>query len=708
MAGYNSTMQHGTIEDAKGIDLLERQIDELVRENPEVGDFREGFQLYCVGKYSLGTSASTISAAGKDDLGVAFYSGRDRTYHVVQCRVPERDWLEAHPGEVRSFGPAAIQDSRTALQYLLENSDKTANDQLQDLRARIGADRQQEDFELVFFLIVYGCLNERAKAAFTQLKLDYEQKGVRLLLQQISDLADEFLVGTAHQSGEIQLDLRYATDVGILRAHDYCYFLANAADLLDGFKKYGWRLFDLNLRYEVRNSSINGDILRSLQHQKTRRHFHHYNNGLIVVSKTYSVRDKQNCIHLTGPQIVNGLQTVKSIYNAVTANDVTREQLDRECLVQVKVINTSDADFVAKVVQATNNQNPMHPRNLKANGREQRVLRSGFASMTPRWFLQVKESEWESLTDEGGRFFKQVVGFTAVDFRPDPHRRKGRVVDNQEAAKAWLALIGFADLAGDRVTHYFSDPDVYQLAFGMSPTEHHWNLFSRNIDFDAGRRHTLKTVQGEAAQFMLAYALWQFVRNFVPSAQRYREEALDEGVRAGKLQKTSGSVTSPPSVQEQFLAHNLTYQTWRLMANMKELLLEVASHILARRYGPLEASLCSAIIHRPEIEQFLVTGEMREVAVAAAKGGELAKDAIFARIFCLLKYVAAQFWEDRRTALLSTSRIRTVLLRRDIAAEFKRRVWEVDSRRGLDRVWKPEGVTFLESLPDLPLSPRED
>lgn len=694
-------MPLATAEDAKGLDLLEHQIDELVRENPEVGDFREGFQVYCMGKYALGTSATTISAAGKDDLGLAFYSGRDRTYHVVQCVVPERDWLEAHPGEARSFGPSIVQESRTALQYLLENSDKRANDRLQDLRARIAADRPQEDFELVFFLIVYGWLNDRAKAAFTQLKLDYEQKGVRLVLQQIADLADEFLVGTTHQSGEIQLDLRYAPEMGILRAHDYCYFLANAADLLDGFKKYGWRLFDLNLRYEVRNSSINGDILRSLQHQKTRRHFHHYNNGLIVVCKGYSVRDKQNCLHLTAPQVVNGLQTVKSIYNAVTGNDVTREQLERECLVQVKVINTSDADFVAKVVQATNNQNPMHPRNLKANGREQRVLRSGFASLTPRWFLQVKESEWESLTDEGGRFFKQVVGFTAVDFRPDPHRRKGRVVDNQEAAKAWLALIGFADLAGDRVTHYFSDPDVYQIAFGMSPTERHWNLFAGNIDFDAGRRHTLKTVQGEAVQFMLAYSLWQFIRNFVPSAQKYREDALDEGVRAGKLQKTSGSVTSPPSAQEQFLADNLTYQTWRLMANMKELLLEVAAHILARRYGPLEATVCPALLHRPEIEPFLVSGEMREIALAAANGGELPRDAIFARIFCLLRYVAAQFWEDRRAALLSTSRIRTVLLRRDVAAELKRRVWEVDARKGLDRVWKPEGVTFLESLPDL-------
>ena len=37
----------------------------------------------------------------------------------------------------------------------------------------------------------------------------------------------------------------------------------------------------------------------------------------------------------------------------------------------------------------------------------------------------------------------------------------------------------------------------------------------------------------------------------------------------------------------------------------------------------------------------------------------------------------------------------------NVIADFKRRVWEVDARRGLDRVWKPAGVTFLESLPDL-------
>lgn len=693
-------MLPAALEGAQGIELLERQIEELLDENPEIGDFREGFRVYCMSKFSLGSSATTISTAGKNDHGITFYSSRERIHHVVHCEVPEQDWLEANSGKVRSFGPTVVRDARVALEFLIDGSG-CGNEQLEDLRQLLRADRDQDEFELVFLLIAYGRLNDRAVAAFSQLKHDYEGKGVRVLLQQVDDLADEYLVGCAHDTGEIQLNLRYAGEVGILRAHEYCYFLANAADLLNGFEKYGWRLFDLNLRYEVRNSSINGDILRSLQHLKTRKQFHHYNNGLIVVARRYALRQQQSCIHLTGPQIVNGLQTVKSIYNAVKAGDVTREQLERECLLQVKVINTNDAEFVAKVVQATNNQNPMLARNLKANGREQKTLRAGFASLAPRWFLQVKEGEWESLTDEGGRFFKQVVGFNPAEFRAEPQRKKGRVVDNQDAAKAWLAFVGFADLAGDRVTHYFSDPDVYQLAFTMRPTERHWELFGSNLDFDEGRRQTLRTGQGEAVQLMAAYVLFQFIRSFVPSAQRYRDEGLQEGVRAGKLQKSSGSITSPPSVQDLFLAENLTYQTWRLMANMKEVLLEVASHILARRYGHLEPETSRRILQMPELQDFMVTGDMRRSAAQAGSGDDLPADAILARIFCLLKYVASQYWEDRRSALLSTSRIRTVLLRRDVIADFKRRVWEVNARRGLDRVWKPAGVTFLESLPDL-------
>ncbi|MBI3850705.1 MAG: AIPR family protein [Verrucomicrobia bacterium] len=404
---------------------------------------------------------------------------------------------------------------------------------------------------------------------------------------------------------------------------------------------------------------------------------------------------------MTGAQIVNGLQTVKSIYNAVSSKEVSLEDLEENCVVQVKVIQTNEPTFISQIVQATNNQNPMSQRNLKANNREQKQLRTGFASLTPRWFFQVKEGEWDSLTSEGSRFFKQVVGFPPMEFKPDPGRKRGRVIDNQEAAKAWLAFIGFADLAGDRVTHYFAESEVYEIAFTMRPTDLHWRKFSEVRDFDSGRRDTLESQQGNASQYLLGVLLWQFIKHFVPSAQRYREEGLDEGVKAGKIQKASGSFTSPPSEQDAYLATNHTYQTWRLMANMKELLVEAASQMLVQKYGPLTAHVCPQLLEAFDAKEFLATGDVREVTQGISTASDLAKEAVFSRICGFLRHVSGQFWEEKQRQLLSTSRLRTVLLRREMAADFKAKVWEVNQRKNLDKPWKPEGTTFIESLPTL-------
>ncbi len=93
-------------------------------------------------------------------------------------------------------------------------------------------------------------------------------------------------------------------------------------------------MFDLNLRYEIRNSTVNGDIVNSLKHHRNRKNFHHYNNGLIIVCQHYTVRDEE--IRITNAQVINGLQTVKSIYNAVTTKEVDLAELDMDCRVQVK------------------------------------------------------------------------------------------------------------------------------------------------------------------------------------------------------------------------------------------------------------------------------------------------------------------------------------------------------------------------------------
>ena len=41
-------------------------------------------------------------------------------------------------------------------------------------------------------------------------------------------------------------------------------------------------------------------------------------------------------------------------------------------------------------------------------------------------------------------------------------------------------------------------------------------------------------------------------------------------------------------------------------------------------------------------------------------------------------------------------------MRRDVAREFKEQIWDANGRIRLDKPWKAEGVTFMESLPEIP------
>jgi len=221
------------------------------------------------------------------------------------------------------------------------------------------------------------------------------------------------------------------------------------------------------------------------------------------------------------------------------------------------------------------------------------------------------------------------------------------------------------------------------------------------LDWDKDREPKLERKQGEAFQYLLGYFIWQFINGFVPSPNKYREIALNEGVLSGKIRKASGSIVSTEREQDNFLAENDTYQTWRLMANMKELLAETVSQVLARKYGALDPARCEVILHSFDAKDYLRTGEVRQIAQDASVAKDLKEAEVFARIFRMLHFVCQQFWENKKQQLLSTSRLRTYLLKREISASLKGLVWEYNDRVNLDRVWKPQGKTFLESLPDL-------
>jgi hypothetical protein len=262
----------------RGTELFLRRLEEIVDAEPEVSDIHDAFEFYCAKKFSLGNSASNDRVGGKNDLGIDFYSQLEHSFHVGQCKIPERDYLEANPTKPKMFGTQAVGDVRDALRYLTGESDLKPNEGVRRLYALVENDRNNADFSITLFVVVFGRLNPRGLDAFNEFKQQFESGKITVVLQELDDLVNEFLVGAEHTSDEIEFDLRTDTK-RILRAPDYCYFLANAADLYKAFMRIGWKLFDLNLRYEVRNSSINGEIVGSLKHQKSRKQFHHYNNA---------------------------------------------------------------------------------------------------------------------------------------------------------------------------------------------------------------------------------------------------------------------------------------------------------------------------------------------------------------------------------------------------------------------------------------------
>ena len=336
----------------------------------------------------------------------------------------------------------------------------------------------------------------------------------------------------------------------------------------------------------------------------------------------------------------------------------------------------------------TNNQNPMNARNLKAKTREQNTLKQKFKLLDSKWFFQTKQGEWDSLNQESGRFFKQLIGYPVTDFRPIPTRKIGRVIDNQDAAKAWLSFCGFADKAGDRTTHFFTVRSIYELCCLMRPSAAHWERFKGTVDFDEGREDTMERTQGSVSQYLLAYSIWLLVKEFVLSPREYRAAALQEGVKSGKIKKKMVLSLLQRVVRTSSCLAASYIKLGESWANMKEGLVEAITFILAKRYGALEEEVCKNSFLALDIDHFLSEGNVREVARASRDAKDLKSNDVFSRILRFMHYSAQQYWAEHQKSILAQARPRTFLLKRSSIAQFKSTILElqerVDPRKGVE------------------------
>lgn len=193
-------------------------------------------------------------------------------------------------------------------------------------------------------------------------------------------------------------------------------------DLMDFYEKSGERLLlSNNVRYLVKNSNINKDIKNSFIEDPKR--FCYLNNGITIVSESYSIKPTGldlNKVEFTKPSIINGGQTVASLYQLYSAKyDEFKEQFDTaKILIR---IYKAPKEYSIKIAKATNSQNAISVVDLKANDAPQEILKR---------YLEKFGVGLISKTGEDTTFYndtitnQNILQLYAALFKDDPAKAK--------------------------------------------------------------------------------------------------------------------------------------------------------------------------------------------------------------------------------------------------------------------------------------------
>jgi hypothetical protein len=197
------------------------------------------------------------------------------------------------------------------------------------------------------------------------------------------------------------------------------------------------RIFESNVRGFQQSTSVNKQIRESLETYRN-IDFWLLNNGITILATKAGTIGGPRQLSLADPQIVNGLQTSREIYDYFI--QIKPQNENRNVL--VRVIQTEDEDVYDKIVKATNSQNDMPPASLRATDRIHRQI--------------------EELFKQYGLFYDRRKGF-----HKDQGKPIGKIVAVNQLLQALVAIVlQRPDDARARPGNYLKDESRYESVFG--------------------------------------------------------------------------------------------------------------------------------------------------------------------------------------------------------------------------------------------------
>ena len=158
----------------------------------------------------------------------------------------------------------------------------------------------------------------------------------------------------------------------------------SVSQLADLAEQHDNRLFERNIRRYLGlvGNRVNKAVAYTLSDREQRPNFYFYNNGVTITCSKFRHNALQQGdwrVQVNDLQIVNGGQTTRTVQHL--ARELGPDIDTAEVLVRLYEIAENDTDLIEAITFATNSQNPVDLRDLKANDQIQRNLADSIAAL---------------------------------------------------------------------------------------------------------------------------------------------------------------------------------------------------------------------------------------------------------------------------------------------------------------------------------------
>lgn len=168
----------------------------------------------------------------------------------------------------------------------------------------------------------------------------------------------------------------------------------NGNDLVQAILSNIATIFDENIRLYEYGSPVNNGINRTATSTDQADMFYFYNNGIVFICDKAQNSPASSEISLTGASVVNGCQTLNTLYNAVQ-----KGKLSDSVYILVRVISIADYSERMRITEFLNSQTPIRDSYFIANHPIIRDLQEQL--LDKGYFLERQINEYEYMTERG-------------------------------------------------------------------------------------------------------------------------------------------------------------------------------------------------------------------------------------------------------------------------------------------------------------------